>query len=98
MPIDLSRNKIEEKLSRLTYYKGKNLEEDLLRFLTENSHAFTADELVARIETAGNPIMLESVLTENALFSHQIKDDKVYWYVHSDDIDKALSRIELEYV
>ena len=94
MPIDLKRDRVSEKLDRLTYTKGLRIRTDVAEFLADTTYLFTADEIVPRIDTAANAVMVESVLSEHSVFSHETKDDKIYWYVDDKDLDEALEIAE----
>lgn len=97
MPIDLNRGDVDGKLGRLTYGKGLKIKTEVAGFLAEHSpnHLFSADVIVARVEVAANPIMVESVLSHHPdVFSHQKRDGKLYWYVSEGDLEKALEIAE----
>jgi hypothetical protein len=90
MPIDLKRDNVEKKLERLTYSKGLKIKREVAGFLASQGQAFRADEIVARIDTAANAIMVEAVLGHHEVFSYKIDDEKVYWYIEDSKLDEAL--------
>lgn len=93
MPIDLKRRKIENKLNRLTYRKGLNIKEDTEEFLAKSVCGFTADEIVAKIDTAANAVAVESVLSRHPdLFEYAKKDGKIYWYMTDENADDVLKK------
>lgn len=93
MPIDLKRQNIEGKLARLTYRKGMNIKKDVQEFLAKSVYGFTADEIVARVNTAANPIAVESVLSRHPdLFEYAKKDGKIYWYMTDENADDVLKK------
>lgn len=94
MPIDLTRDQVSEKLDRLTYVKGLRIRTDVAEFLAGTTYLFTADEIVPRIDTAANAVMVESVLSEHTVFSHEKQDGKIYWYVAEENLDEALQIAE----
>lgn len=94
MPIDLTRDRIDEKLDRLTYTKGLRIKTDVAEFLAGTTYLFTADEIIPRIDTAGSAVMVESVLSEHSVFSHEKKNGKIYWYVAEEDLEEALEIAE----
>jgi hypothetical protein len=90
MPIDLTRDNVEQKLDRLNYSKGLSIRKEVAEFLAGQTQAFKADEIVARIDTAANAIMVEAVLGHHSIFNHEIKDGDIYWYINDKDVDKAV--------
>lgn len=94
MPIDLKRDNIDGKLSRLTYSKGLKIKRDVADFLSGHTKAFSADEIVARIDVAANAVMVESVLSSHDIFSYGEKDGTLYWYVKDENLEEALEVAE----
>lgn len=90
MPIDLKRGNVDEKLSRLNYTKGLEIKRDVAEFLAGHTRAFSADEIVARIDVAANALMVESVLSHHEIFSYGEKEGKLYWYIEDRNLEDAL--------
>lgn len=89
MPINLKRQSISSKLERVSYSKGLKIKRDVAGYLSSHTQAFTADEIVPRIDTAAHPVMVEHVLSHHNIFTYGKKDGKIYWYIEDEDVDKA---------
>lgn len=89
MPINLNRENVSSKLDRLSYSKGLNIKRDVAGYLAGHTQAFTADEIVPRIDTAAQPVMVEHILSHHNIFSYGQEDNKIYWYVEDEDVDEA---------
>lgn len=93
MPIDLTRGNVEEKLDQLNGEKRQKIRRQTAELLASHSPAYvwSADEIVARIDVAAHPVMVESVLSRNSnVFSYKEEDEKIYWHVTNEDCERAL--------
>lgn len=95
MPVDLTRDNVEDRLDQLGYSEGLDIKKDVAGLLAEQPYAFKADTIVARIDTATNAVEVESVLSHHPdVFSYSKEDGGIYWYVDDEDLDQALEAAE----